>query len=261
MGPSVTCYFQPEKPKSRQVLDAFAAGVTASGGLGRLEPVTVPQLDSGAAAFYGVRPSWKHLWRQALAEERDWYYLDNSWFDASRERYFRVGVNATQSWSPRPSDGTRLAALGVEVKPWRPDGRHIVVCPQSLEYLACVAGWAWGGQDWLKHVLHELKLNTDRRLIIRAKGGARPLAADLIGARALVTHSSAAAIEALLAGVPAIVTDRSCAAAPLAMMFADIEAATIPEPAGRHDWAARLADSQWNLTELRDGLAWRMLQQ
>lgn len=54
-------------------------------------------LAEGAAAFYGVRPAWRHLWEQARREGRTWYYLDNAWFDVARERYFRVGINAVQS--------------------------------------------------------------------------------------------------------------------------------------------------------------------
>ena len=143
MSPSVTCYTQPSKPKSQRVCEAFAAGVP---GGARIEPVTRAALADGDVAFYGVRPAWVHLWRQAQTEGRRWYYLDNSWFDAGRERFFRVGLNATQCWSQGPSDGTRLAALGV-VPQWRDRrGRRVLVCRQSDEFLRCVAGWQGGRQ-------------------------------------------------------------------------------------------------------------------
>ncbi|MES2402717.1 MAG: hypothetical protein V4567_00090, partial [Pseudomonadota bacterium] len=38
----------------------------------------------------------------------------------------------------------RLRALGVTVSPWQAGGKHIVVCPQSAEYMALVG---WQG-DW-----------------------------------------------------------------------------------------------------------------
>lgn len=246
----VVCYAQPEKAKSRLVLEAFAAGCA-----GRMASTTARQLEPGGAAFYGVRPPWRHLWAQAKLERRTVYFLDNAWFDAGRERFFRVGVNAVQSWSPRPSDGKRLAALGVRVQPWRWDGRHIVVCPQSDEFMATVAG----RPNWLAEVLREIATRTDRLVVVRKKGAPRPLRADLHGAWLLVAHSSAAAVEALLAGVPVIVTDPSCAMAAFGSSFSNLETGT-RRPDGREEWAARLADSQFTLNEMRDGTAWRAYQ-
>lgn len=214
----------------------------------------VRNLWPGPAAFYGVRPAWWHLWRQA----REWFYLDNAWFDAGRERFFRVGVNAMQTWSRKPSDGKRLKALGVQIRPQR-RGRHIVVCRQSDEFMAFNAEWPGGALGWQQSVLTELKQHTDRPMVVRAKHSTLPLQADLKDACALVAHSSAAAVEALIAGVPVIVTDPNCAAAEFAMKFSDIESP--PTLIGVEAWAQRLADSQWTLDEMREGAAWREIAQ
>jgi hypothetical protein len=75
---------------------------------------------------------------------------------------------------------------------------------------------------------------------------------------ALVTWSSAAANEALLAGVP-VFTAADCAAALLGRTdFSKIEVPVYPE--GRTVWAAALAGQQWSLDEFRHGVAWRTLQ-
>lgn len=241
-----------EKPKSRKVLEAFAAGCG-----GKILPTSVSNLAAGAAAFYGVRPPWKHLWYRAQEESRDWYYLDNAWFDVAREKAFRVGVNALQSVSQQASDGQRLAALGIAVAPWREEGRDIIVCRQSDEYLRLQGEWMGGAIGWQQDVLEVLREVTDRPIKVRIKGADRPLAADLQNAWALVTHSSAAAVEALIHGVPICVTDPDCAAARFATPLEAIEDPVMDD--GREDWAARLADSQWTLEELRRGSAWRSI--
>jgi hypothetical protein len=244
----ITCYAQPDKVKSQRVLQAFAAGCG-----GRLSSTAAGELMEGDAAFYGVRPAWMHLWQQAVATRRQWYWLDNAWFDKAREQHFRIGRNALQSWSHKASDGKRLAQLGVQVHPWRKDGAHIVVCGQSDEFMRTAAGWPQGAAGWSRKVTRLLANNTDRPLVARIKLESKPLAEDLRDAWLLVTHSSAAAIEALIAGVPVIVTDPNCAASGFSTAFADVEAPARPD--GREEWAARLADSQWTLDELRSG-AW-----
>lgn len=244
----ITCYAQPEKKKSQLVMEAFAQGCG-----GRMASTWVPRLEAGLAAFYGVRPGWAHLLAQAKQEGRAWLYLDNAWFDCTREKYFRVGRNALQSWTREPSDGARLKAQGARVKPWRKSGTHVLVTPQSEEFLNGVGA----APGWLTLIQRELRDRTDRPIIVRQKGSDRRLADDLEGAHLLVAHSSAAAVEALLAGVPVIVTDKSCAMAEFSSTLDEVENPRLMD--GREAWAARLADSQWSLRELRTGRCWRDL--
>lgn len=204
-----------------------------------------------------MRPDWAHLWHEARREERDWYYLDNAWFDDCREQYFRVGRNVTQGVTAQASDGKRFAATDLAVNDWR-TGKDIIVCRQSDEYLRTVAGWQGGALAWQEYVLTELRSHTDRPIVVRVKGASRPLRADLQTAHLLVTHSSAAAIEALLAGVPVITTDPLCAAARFTRRFDQVEAMQYPD--GRQEWFHRLADSQWTLDELKQGAACKQLQ-
>lgn len=249
----VTCYAELSKGKSVRLIEAFAAGCG-----GRVAHVGARVLEPGAAAFYGVRAGFVHLVDQARADGRDWYLIDNSYFDCARERQYRITRNALQCdglqacWS---GEGTaRLRALGVTVQPWRAGGAHIVVCPQSDEYMALVG---WHG-NWLTGVTATLRQHTARELRVRRKKDARSLAEDLRGAWALVTHSSSAAVEALLAGVPVFCTGR-CAAR--WMGTGDLSLIeTPPMPDRREEWAAVLAENQWSEAEMRDGTAWRALQ-
>lgn len=250
----LTCYAQLEKEKSRRVLGAFAAGAG-----GRMAWTTAAALEPGPAAFYGVRPPWKRLWDAARREGREWWYVDNAYFDRARERYFRVTRNGLQV---EPSHGLhspygakRLRDLGVAVRDWRSSGSHVVVCPQSEEFLRTVAEYSG---DWTADTVAALRSSTDREIRVRGKREPRPLAADLRGAWALVTHMSCAAVEALLAGIPVFVTGR-CAAGLLGSSdLSRIESPLLAE--GRLEWARYLAANQWTLEELRSGEAWRHLQ-
>lgn len=213
-------------------------------------------LEPGAAAFYGV-VGIEHLLRLAIAEGKWWFYGDNAFFDTGRGKYFRFTRNAVQPCTLLAPSYERAVALGIEVRLWQRNGRHIVVVEQSAHFLELI-----GQPHWLARVTAKLKQVTDRPLRIRrwsrdkAKA-ARSLMSDLTGAHALVTHMSAAANEALLAGVPVFVSGL-CAATPLASgKLEEIERPLYPD--GREAWAAGLAGAQWTLDEIRHGAAWRAL--
>lgn len=254
MTPSVTCYPQPGKPKSRALLSAFAAGAG-----GRVVD-DARALDPGPAAFYGV-VGLEALYRTARAGE--WYYLDNAYFDCARGTHYRVGVNALQASGAdgRPA-WERFVRLWPGLKGWRLRGSKVLVCPQSDWYLREVAGYAGGQAQWLELVQAKIRAHTARTIHVRnwdrdkarAAGG---FAQDLEDAWCVVVHSSAAANEALLQGVPVFCTG-PCAA--LAMGSSDLSQIESPRrPENRAEWAARLAGLQWTVDELRDGTAWRTL--
>ncbi len=237
----LVCYPQPGKTRSRLVLDALAAGW--GGG--------------DATAFYGVVGIEE---RFRAAQAGTWLYGDNAYFDALRGGFFRFARDAFQVSELQPPDHVRRAAQGLWVRPWQRLGKHIVVVEQSTHFL----GVCGAGSDWVRRTAEEIGRYTDRPLSIRPwsrdkAGAAASLAADLEGAWALVTHMSAAANEALLAGVPVFVTG-ACAASPMASgSLAEIERPRYID--GREEWAAGLAGSQWTLDELRDGTAWRRLRE
>ncbi len=256
--PSVTCYPSPGKGKSKSLLGAFAAGAG-----GRVVDGVPAALEPGPAAFYGVVKETRHLWEQVRRERRAYYYLDNSYFDCARGKAYRVTRNALQAFETQPPARERFAALGVCVQPWRRSGRHILVCPQSDAFMRDMCTWSGGVNAWQEEVLESLRIHSDRLIIMRhwsadKVGLGKTLVEDLKNAWALVTHSSAAAITALLAGVPVFVTGL-CAATPMASGALErIESPLYPD--GRTDWAAGLAGAQWTVDEIRDGTAWRAMQ-
>lgn len=253
----VVCYPQPGKAKSLRLLEAFARG--AGDGViehhGRIDPLR------GPAAFYGV-VGLEPLWREVLESGHPYYYMDNAFFDRGRGTHYRVGRSALQDLKPGPAAWDRLAALEIGIQPWQRGGRHVVVCVQSDHFMREVARWPGGAVGWQRHVLEALRPHTDRPIVVRLwqrdkDEQARTLRADLQNAWALVTHMSAAANEAILAGVPVFVTGE-CAA--LQMGLSQLEQIESPRrPDGRREWAAMLAGKQWTEDELRTGVAWRAL--
>lgn len=252
---NVVGYPTPGKGKALRLVSAICESVG-----GRVVEAPLPEkLLPGAAVFYGVTPATVHLWRQAKAEGRDWYYIDNAYFDSCREKYFRVTRNRLQHDGRGKSDGKRFAALGLTVQPWREPGKHILVVPQSDEFMrlaACYPG------SWLEDVCHDLRADTKREVRVRPwsrdkKAWYASLPEDLKNCHLLVTYSSAAAISALLVGIPAIVNAHDSIAWPMGTQDGDLENPTRPD--GREAWAAVVADNQWTLEEMRCGLAWEMM--
>jgi hypothetical protein len=248
----VVGYAQPGKEKSRVIVEAFVAGCG-----GRLSGSAT--LEPGPAAFYGV-VGLEPLWR-AARERGEYFYGDNSFFDAARGTHFRFAKNQLQA-EPGAPDWGRFKALGLKVKPWRRDGRHIVVAMQSDHFMKEVAAWPGGAQGWQESVITRLKQATERLIVVRhwsrdKASHAASLRRDMDGAWALVTHASAAANEALLDGIPVFVTGQ-CPA--LRMGLSQLEGIENPRrPDGREEWAAGLAALQWTIQELRSGLEWRAL--
>ena len=229
------CYAQPDKAKSRRVLEAFSAG-----GGGRMASTTARELEPGPCAFYGIRYSYLHLWQQCLREGREYFFLDNSYYDCRRERQFRVTRNRVQHTGMGESDGKRFAALGIQIKPMRDGGENVIVCPSTPEFMDLVAN----DPAWRDRVTRNLRAQYGtERVIVRTKQDKHPLLADLTNARLLVTWGSAAAVTALLEGVRVVCAPECCAT------YAD----------DRLRWASVLADQQWTLPEMQNGTCWSVL--
>lgn len=242
---TVTCYPIPGKPKAAQICSAFAAGCGGT-------VVTDGTLRPGPAMFYGVRPAIMHLWQQCKAEQRDWWYTDNSYFDVVREKQFRITKNALQLSHIGTSDGKRFKALSDPMLPWQKNGSHILVCPQTDEFMTNMVGQP----TWAADTVSELSKHTDRPIRVRTKKSTAPLQQDLRGAFCLVTHSSAAAVEALLSGIPVVCTG-ACGASPIARRY--INLVESPLYAEREPLMNFLADNQWTAEEIRRGVAWESL--
>jgi hypothetical protein len=220
-------------------------------------------LADGGMVTYGCLRGLRPLFDRVRAEKRNFVYVDNGYFRPSAHSrkdysgYYRATHNALQHNGAGGADPHRFEMLGKRLHAWRSGGSEIMICPPSVDY------GEWYGFDavaWLGNTLATLKKHTDRPIRIREKrvAGGCTLWDALRTCHALVTHSSNAAVEALLFGVPVFCTE-PCAA--YAMGDPNIVNIECPRRFDREQWAWNLAANQWTLAEMKSGAAWREVMQ
>lgn len=243
----VTCYPVHGKAKSLDICKAFAKGCG-----GQVGAAYVP----GPAMFYGVDASNIDTWRKVLANGDDFYYVDNSYFDHTRDMHFRVTKNRLQRDWDHDSDGRRWAKIEEVLRDRTDPLGHVVVCPQSDSFMRDVVRYPG---SWLGDTMRRLQdpktwTNTNKipRIHVRAwnrnkLAAAATLGEDLRGARLLVTYSSAAAVTAVLHGVP-VEVGLGCALwdMPFTLM-------------SRLRAMRALADGQFTIKEIASGGAWEVV--
>lgn len=212
--------------------------------------------DAEGYVFYGVNDSNMAMWRAVRQRQADFYYLDNSFLDAVRGTEFRVAKNRIQVRScDRESDGKRLAEMGIKMQPWQhnPNGHWLVIeqSPTFMRDIAADPAWLERSLAWAKSTGLEVRL---RRWSPDKKTIAKTLHDDLKGARGVITHSSAAGVEAVIAGIVPVVSNMSGLAGCEFDTSDDVDG-------GRLRFLGVLADNQWTLKDLQKGEAWAWLNQ
>ena len=158
-----------------------------------------------------------------------------------------------------------------DLKPWNTKGTKILVLPPTN----AIANF-FNAQDWLDKTINTLKQNTDRQIDVREKPYNPTVAIDHVGATvkidkptknqgninwedyyAMVTYNSNTMVASLTNGVPVLCDADNSAAAPISETdFTKIEN---PKYGDRVALFSSLAYNNWTLQEMRDGTAWRML--
>lgn len=177
--------------------------------------------------------------------------------DAERQVYALAIGSHNDDTAIRSSSPSRWAALGIELRPWRTDGRHILIAPNR--------SFGTPGRiqplDWAERTRDTLRKYTKREIRIRAHPGnnapTKPLADDLAGAWATIVWHSSAGVHSLIAGVPVICCGPKWIAKSAAgSRLNEIESPPIPD---RLPAMQRLACGQFFLREIESGDAIRDL--
>lgn len=200
------------------------------------------------------------------AAGRDFYYIDTGYFGNGRKKtYHRITKNDMQYLGDikhRPRD--RLSATGFASRKFRP-GANILLAPPSQKLLMC---YGIDLDRWLEETIATIRLWTDREIIVRNKQSrsVRQTSDTMEMAlerniHCLVTFSSIAAVEAIMMGKPAITLGPSAANPITSRDLKDIENPHIPTLDEVEEWAAHLSYCQFTELEMRDGTAWRILNQ
>lgn len=195
---------------------------------------------------------------------RDFYYMDTGYFgNGKKKTYHRITRNDVQNFGPvldRPSD--RWDKIGHNLRKFTP-GSKILLAPPSQKLLNL---YDIQLDEWLESTVEEIKKHTDREIVTRLKQGRSVRVNDDTMEMALdrdihclVTFSSIAATEALLYGKPAFTLGPNAAAALCLQDLSKIEKPYIPDLDEVHAWASHLAYCQFTEIDMRDGIAWSIL--
>lgn len=219
-------------------------------------------LPADIVPIVGCTPELRPIIDWWQANGRAWCYWDRGYArrvfatclpTGDKGGYYRWHVGSYQLRMVRDLPDDRWKALKTEVKPWRKDGRHIVIAAPTQTYCRfhrC--------ENWISETIDTLARVTDRQLVIRDKEQykRRPIQMDIEGAHALVTHGSNAAVESVILGCPVFVHSDSAAALVGKTKLKEIESPVYPD---RDPWLHALAYNQFNERELIDGTLWRLI--
>jgi len=192
----------------------------------------------------------------------NYFYIDHGYFNKSRNKrqtfggYYRICHNSMWHNGDGNYPSDRFDNLNIKMKKWRKHGNHIVIIPPNkpmAKYLTIT--------NWLDHIILKLRKYTDRKLVISRKLNLpstnpplvskyeqniekMPLNMAMKNAWAVVTDHSNAAIESIINGVPAIITNPQ-------RRIGSVKG--IENPPMNRDFLKNLAYQQWTIEEIIAG--------
>lgn len=246
------CITPERQQKTRMIMAALATGVGREAKIVRGEPP-----DDGCP-FVVWGQEWLTLRTvpEAVRRGRPFWTVDNGYWNPARgtsHGYYRL---CYRGMSPVFLPKTLpLRESTVRLKPWRENGGHVLLAMPGIHF-----GMALGidVKGWCATIVGDVYSRTQRlgrELRVRTRDERRPLAHDLDGCWALVTHSSNVAVDAVIAGVPVFVAPTS-PAAPVGRTDLDLAEPVTP---GRNRWLRSLASQHFTLGEMHTGEAWRWM--
>lgn len=280
-----------EKP---QILDYFCQGVTAAGdqAIAHTGMTALPcdvALIQGFVHQHGksaphlqlrqdaVNLQKKNNKRSLIVDSNLFLYVDKS-NPLHYLRYSFDGVFPTTGfYFDKDIDPTRWQKiskdLNLELKPWRSNGNHILICLQRN------GGWSMQGLNslnWLDQTINSIRKYSNRPIVVRAHPGDKKtkgiikikhknvflsakekLTDDLIGAWATVVYNSSPSVASAIEGVPVFLTDpqpRNSQSFDIANT--DISNIESPILLDRQQWVEKLSMCHWKFEELKSGEAW-----
>jgi lipopolysaccharide biosynthesis glycosyltransferase len=209
----------------------------------------------------GSRKAIHHCWKQ----NRDFYAIDTGYFGNGKiKTIHRVTKNALQYLGPiYEREGDRAKRMGYKFKKFKP-GSKILLVPPSNKVMELFGQPR--PEEWVKQVKAELRQYTDRPIEVRLK----PTRTERVNNKSIqaalqddvhcvITYNSIAAVEALLEGKPAIVLGQNAASVVAETSLENVENPNTPSRDIMDAYMANLAYQQFTVNELRNGFAWRTL--
>ena len=218
---------------------------------------------SDVHVFWGLRRAWG---RRALAAKKPSLIIERGYLGDRLREWYALGWNGLNGAADFVNDDVppdRWETLWrPQMQPWRDGGDYALVIGQVPGDMALRG---LGIYSWAERVALEARRRfgkvyfrphpQDKRARDIQACPTMPgsLAEAFEGAEVVITYNSNTAVDAVMAGIPAV------ACGPGSMAHA-VTSRGISAPlftGDREDWGRRIAYAQWNPTEIRDGTAWR----
>jgi hypothetical protein len=240
-----------------------------------------PTPDTDVACCFGVKGKSRQVVEDHRALGIATLFFDKGYYRSKGEmghtEYSRISVNAghpLKYMMERERSPDRFDKLNSPLRPRvkQGSGGHVLFCCSSAKYHQFHK--LEEPNIWAVEMVKTIRRYTQRHIVYRPKPswkGAKPIGGTsfsdgstgiqdaLRGCHCLVTHGSAAAMDAVLAGVPAIVLGNSVAKPVSGGGLESLESLYWPSDEERQRWANAMAYCQWTAPELRSGEAWAEL--
>lgn len=241
-----------------------------------------PSPDTDVACFFGVKGRSRFILKDHRQMGRATLFFDKGYTrdkgEGGHTEYSRISVNGPDPlyyMMKRNRSADRWKRLEIELKNRNNgigSGGHILYCGSSSKYHEF-----HGLSDpttYAEKLIRQLRKLSPRQIIYRPKPSATHLQAvpgasfsrgttDILealrGCWCLVTHGSAASMDAVINGVPTMVFGSG-----IARPIAETEIESVEEPRwanleDRLRWGFGMSYCQWTMKELRTGEAWQEL--
>lgn len=270
--------FAPNNKRSKIIADMMSAGFRRHGipHVTRSSLVVRSNHDFDTIVHYGLSQGLRVHWNKQknAGSNKKALYIDlGYWGRRCKTRwdgYHKIILNdrhPTEYFQNREHPSDRFERFGVEIKPWRKSGKHILVAGMSAK---AAAQEGFQPHQWERATISELRKHTDRPILYRPKPnwmGARPITGSNFGrgltleeslqnCHAVVTHHSNVAVDAILEGIPCI-CPHGVASVLSGKTLAEIE--DPPTDGDRLQWASDIAYTQWSVEEMAKGKCYKYL--
>jgi len=230
--------------------------------------------------FWGLAGKNTSEIRGCLERGDEWWFVDTGYLSSQITRYpepmindydktyFRIikgGIHTNKFSATTPDRRNKLIKQGIdaEFKGWKDNGEYILLCPSSP--MVCYYINNLTQEDWLKQVGEEIRKHTDRPIKMRNKP--RPsnefwgtdIKDDLKNAWCVVTNMSLAAIDGVLNMTPAFTHQKHVASLITGQKIEEVERPYKPEREKVEEWLNMVANHQFTIQEIEDGLAFDIL--
>ena len=281
MSARVVVYQIPYHHRSAVICEAMEQGIRRHGvEVIRKFETEYSGIEADYAVFYGLEGKLSRIFKEYIANAEakgtKALYIDlGYWKRKERSNkfggYHKIVVNArhpTEYFQRRVHDDSRLRELNVSIEPWRRGGNHILIAGMGDKGAAAEG---YDIEQWERWAIGKIRENSKRAIVYRPKPSwkrAKPIAGVGYSGRliecvhalrdcfAVVTHHSNVAVDAICMGIPAFCWHG--VAKPMSLQ--DLSLIEKPmKPDSREQWVRDISWCQWNVEEMKKGIAWKCL--